>query len=88
MRAGVVAHAHEHARSSPAWTQDNLSKAKDPNQREELSGGRLIVFILGGITFSELRTCYEAATAIKRDVIIGASYFLTPTMFLDHVKRL
>jgi hypothetical protein len=57
--------------STPAWTQDNLSRSQNPDKKEELTGGRIVVFILGGATMAELRTCYEAATLFKRDVVIG-----------------
>ena len=43
------------------------------------SARRLIVFILGGITYSECRVAYEVAASYKTcDVIVGGSKILTP----------
>ena len=50
---------------------------------------RLIVFIMGGATYSELRTAYEVTNEHKNwEVIMGGSHILTPSRFLDDVKSL
>lgn len=35
------------------------------------NGPRTIVFMLGGTTFSEIRSCYEVMSEVKRDIVIG-----------------
>ena len=50
---------------------------------------RLIVFVIGGVTYSELRIASEIANEHSNwDVIIGGSDLITPTMFLENVKYL
>jgi len=39
------------------------------------NGGRIILFILGGVTFSETRSAYEIMKELRRDVVIGKESF-------------
>lgn len=49
----------------------------------------IIVFIVGGMTFSEMRTIYEFVTASgTHDAIIGSTHILTPKLFLEQLKEL
>lgn len=49
---------------------------------------RLIVFVIGGITRSEVRTAYEISRATGRDVIIGSTSLDTPGEFLSQLTNL
>ena len=49
----------------------------------------MIVFVLGGVTYSELRCAYEVTNERKNwEVIVGGSQILTPEGFLKEVKGL
>eukprot|EP00088_Acartia_fossae_P070077 TRINITY_DN9291_c0_g1_i5.p1 TRINITY_DN9291_c0_g1~~TRINITY_DN9291_c0_g1_i5.p1 ORF type:complete len:593 (-),score=179.63 TRINITY_DN9291_c0_g1_i5:1133-2911(-) len=50
---------------------------------------RMIVFIVGGASFSEMRCAYEVTNERKNwEVVLGGSHLITPEQFLDDLKNL
>nr|XP_047922855.1 syntaxin-binding protein 3 isoform X2 [Anser cygnoides] len=77
----------------PTWNGSGAvsarQKPKASYQDERKSSARLIVFVIGGITYSEMRSAYEVSQAYKScEVIIGSTHILTPRRLLDEVKSL
>ncbi|XP_053106325.1 syntaxin-binding protein 3 isoform X2 [Hemicordylus capensis] len=64
-------------------------KPKTSYLDDRKSGSKLIVFVIGGITYSEMRCAYEVSQAYKScEVIIGSTHIVTPRRLLDDVKAL
>jgi hypothetical protein len=60
------------------------SSSKD----EEFSGEKMIVFMLGGATFSEIRSIYEVRESEKKDILYGTTNFIRPRVFLEELISL
>lgn len=64
----------------PAWAKGR-THTDVPRQR-------VIVFVAGGATYSEVRSVYELSEAYSRDVVLGSSSILTPSIWLDSLAKL
>lgn len=66
--------------AKPTWARTRPS-AVEPRQR-------VIVFMAGGATYSEARSCYEISQAHNKDVYLVTSHMLTPGLFLRQLGDL
>jgi len=73
------------AAKGPKWA--DKGKKKEEN-KVQLAGPRIIVFILGGMTFSEMRTAYEITSQHQRLCFVGSTHIITPNKFLADLGRL
>ena len=66
--------------AKPTWARTRPS-ASEPRQR-------VLVFMAGGATFSEARTCYELSQSSSKDIYLATSHMLTPGLFLRQIGDL
>lgn len=55
---------------------------------EVAAGRRTIVFVLGGLTHSELRSMQELSRSLNREIIVGSTSMLTPQGFILALKEM
>ncbi|KAL2892425.1 Protein transport Sec1a [Bienertia sinuspersici] len=51
----------------------------------KMMGSRIFIFIIGGATRSELRTCYKLTTKLRREIVLGATSIDDPPQYLTLV---
>jgi len=44
---------------------------------------KIIIFVLGGVCYSEIRECYLLAEKLRREIYIGSSHVISPKDFLS-----
>ncbi|KAE9398544.1 Sec1-like snare protein [Gymnopus androsaceus JB14] len=47
---------------------------------------RILLFVAGGMTYSEVREVYQLSTALNKDIYIGSTHLITPRQFVDDLK--
>ncbi|KAI0319969.1 Sec1-like protein [Amylostereum chailletii] len=68
--------------AKPSW-----HRAARPNATTE-TRQRVIVFVAGGMTYSEMREAYQLSSALSKDIYIGSTHTVTPRHFVDDLKVL
>jgi len=58
------------------------------NKKKSYTGGRQIVFIIGGMCMSELRGGYELMENGEKEILVGSTEFLSPENYLKQLKNL
>ena len=68
-------------RPAPTWAATNRSQSNKPRQR-------IIVFVAGGATYSEARSCYEISREFGKEVYLATTHMITPKSFTRQVSLL
>ncbi|ORX62335.1 Sec1-like protein [Hesseltinella vesiculosa] len=99
-RASDREHEHGHDPSGTKAVTNQLSgvslRTTRPTYRaksgsgdgKRSSGSKLIVFVIGGMTYSEIRSTYEMADLYNRDIYIGTTELLRPTKYVENLSQL
>ncbi|WFD33424.1 syntaxin binding protein 1 [Malassezia cuniculi] len=66
----------------PPGSRPSMSEMSNPNAQ------RVMVFVAGGMTYSEMRTAYLCGKRLSADVYIGSSHVLTPDSFMEALRLL
>jgi len=75
--------------ASSARRRSSVGKARTKgNGATHYVGGRNIVFMVGGLSFGELRVIRDVMERESREIIAGATKFISPGEFIDDLKTL
>lgn len=64
----------------------SASKAK--GKQETFSGGRIIAFTVGGMSYNEMTIARQVMEKEQREIIYGSTHFIAPNEFLDDLASL
>ncbi|TCD69157.1 vacuolar sorting protein VPS33/slp1 [Steccherinum ochraceum] len=67
----------------PVWHRAGAGRSTNADNKE-----RVLVFVAGGMTYSEMRECYLVGKKANKDVFIGSTHAMTPRQFVDDLKVL
>ncbi|KAI7851749.1 Sec1-like protein [Circinella umbellata] len=76
--------------TKPTWSKkpSSIPGGGVGGGQSRASGAKLIVFVLGSISYSEIRSVYEVADMYNRDVYIGSTDVMRPTQFVKETGEL
>lgn len=63
-------------------------KGRLGKQQATYTGARSLVFVAGGVSFSEIRAAYEVMELHKKEVVIGGTSYLTPNTYVELLREI
>lgn len=83
---GIASSARRSAGATSRWSASTSNKkASGPTY---ISGPRILVFVIGGATYSELRVCRDITETQGREVILGTTAFISSNDFISDLTKL
>jgi len=71
----------------PSW---QLTPRKEEDTTTTIKKGeyKLFIFVIGGVTYSEIRTAYELQHDYNIEVIIGGTSIISPKSFVEKLSKI
>lgn len=76
------------SRSTSSMNTSSTQKANLKENNDDLKKQKVIVFVCGGMMYSEIKSVYEVANSANKDVLIGSTNVFTPNQFIDNLRKL
>ncbi|CCH62401.1 hypothetical protein TBLA_0H01130 [Henningerozyma blattae CBS 6284] len=73
-------------RHKATWTKAN--SASNPNNQANQTRQRIFYYVMGGLTYGEIKSAYEQSSLKNKDIFIGSDSLITPLMFLQSIEHL
>jgi Sec1 family len=79
--------------SQPTWASKRASHGKSKGKMEALdkphvSGRRVVVFVVGGASYAEVRTVYELTRDYQRQITLGSTEIMWPDLYSERLAQL
>ncbi|KAK9819584.1 hypothetical protein WJX72_000024 [[Myrmecia] bisecta] len=75
-------------RTTAGWAKKAAGGAGAKEEAVVPKGKRVVVYVIGGVTRSEMRVAHKLSAKLGREIILGGSTVDTPAGFLKHLKGL
>jgi syntaxin-binding protein 1 len=86
-RAGQAASARKAGGPTSRWGKSSTRPAASSGPKS-FNGGRAIVFMMGGLSYSEMRVARQVMAKESREVVIGSTAFVSPKEFVEDLAAL
>ncbi len=88
-RRGVES-ARKKSDTSSRWNKSSGSDrgSASSGTSAAFGGGRCIVFMLGGLAYSEIRVAREVMKSESTEIIIGSTAFVSPKEYMNELESL
>jgi len=83
-KGGVESNSRKKGGATDKWGK----KQAKSSGSSHYDGGRNIMFMVGGLSFAELRVVRDVMERESREIIAGATKFVSPDEFIDDLKTL
>lgn len=87
-RKDVAGSARKSGGATSRWAKSSISERKGSTGPTNLSGPRCLVFMMGGLSYTELKTARDVMSKESREVVIGSTAFLSASDFIDDLTIL
>ena len=74
--------------SMNTFSASTATQSTNVGKKKAASGGRQIVFMVGGMCYSELRSAREVMNTTGTEIVIGSTRCITPKDFIDDLNSL
>lgn len=73
--------------AKPTWHQKGRAGGSNVGQPALDNRQRVLIFVAGGMTYSEMRSAYQLSERLGKDCYIGSSHTFTPESFVEVMKH-
>jgi syntaxin-binding protein 1 len=87
-KSGAASSVRKSAGPSNRWSKSSGSDATRSTGPTSYSGGRTIVFMMGGLSYSELRVCREVMMKESSEIVCGSTALVSANDFIDDLALL
>jgi syntaxin-binding protein 1 len=70
------------------WSRTGNSSSESSSAATSFQGGRNMVFMVGGISYLELRVARDVMENESREIVVGSTKFVGPSEFIDDLTTL
>ncbi|KAJ3176649.1 vacuolar sorting protein VPS33/slp1 [Irineochytrium annulatum] len=70
----------------PSWAKKRIRSDESEDYRH--NGSRIILIVLGGLSYTEVRAIYLAAKRYEREIYVGSTHMFTPIEFFQDMHDL